>query len=70
MSNIPKEIKPIEITCKRCGLTFVWTVGEQEYLYNMLALGRVQEVYQPVRCISCRMSKKSYWENKYGSKNN
>lgn len=47
------ELKDKELTCKDCGETFIFTVGEQEF-YNEKGFTN-----EPQRCKPCRDKKKN-----------
>lgn len=46
-----------ELMCL-CGETFVWSIGEQEFLNDLKNNGKIAEVVPPKRCFSCRQKKK------------
>lgn len=47
----------IEIKCV-CGETFMWTSGEQGFLYDLKDSGKIQFVLTPKRCPKCRQKRK------------
>lgn len=52
-----KEYEDKDLVCL-CGERFVWTMGEQKFLDDLLASGKVDEVKQPKRCKPCRLKKR------------
>lgn len=55
MSN--QALENIEVKCF-CGAQFTWTKGEQAFMNDLFAKGRIEEVQQPKRCPECRLKKK------------
>ena len=51
------EYQDIEIICI-CGASFIWTIGEQKFLNDLLEKGKIGMVIEPKRCIPCRRKKK------------
>lgn len=55
----------IEIVCvgskksSGCGATFLWTVGEQEFIEKLHADGKIKSMTQPTRCSECRDKRKA-----------
>lgn len=45
-------MEDINLVCKECGNTFVWTAGEQEF-YKQKGFDN-----QPTRCADCRRANK------------
>lgn len=48
----------ISIICL-CGQEFKWKVGQQEYMEQLLAEGKVSGIYQPKRCPDCAEKKRA-----------
>lgn len=46
-----------EIMC-RCGVSFIWTKGEQNFMHQLLDAGKIQVVEEPKRCKACLQKKK------------
>jgi hypothetical protein len=55
-----------ELVCvnPKCGDTFVWTAGEQNFMQNLLEQGKIDVVVEPKRCPDCRRAKKERFEKK------
>lgn len=53
-----EEKKDIELVCGDCKNTFVWTKGEQKFLYGLLNDGRIKGITTPKRCPDCRQTHK------------
>lgn len=47
----------IELKCL-CGESFIWSVGEQEFLNDLAIKGKIQEVVPPKRCFVCKQKKR------------
>ena len=56
----PKVIKLMdkELICVECGEQFVWSIGEQNFMADLQAQGKIQEVKEPKRCPDCRRKRK------------
>ena len=61
------------LTCVDCNEDFIWTAGEQEFIYDLKEKGKLDEkmpdgsikigeVKHPRRCIECRKKKKAQRE--------
>lgn len=48
----------LTIRCE-CGELFVWTMGEQIFLTELVEEGKMKEVISPKRCPECRAKKKA-----------
>lgn len=46
-------------TCIDCSENFAWTVGEQQYLNDLLEKGYIKTVFEPQRCKRCRKARKA-----------
>ena len=53
----------MELTCKDCGKTFVFTEGEQEFYAQ-------RNFSNPVRCPECRQKRKAAKNNTENQENN
>lgn len=53
-----KEYQDIEIVCF-CGKTFLWEIGEQMFMDDLFADGKIDAVTKPKRCKECRLKKKA-----------
>lgn len=49
----------IKIKCKNCGVSFVFTEGEQKFFKKLVDEGKIPEYILPKRCKACRDSMKS-----------
>ena len=56
------QYQDIELTCL-CGNGFVWTSGEQEFMYDLEKNGKIPSVSEPKRCIPCRKENKERRES-------
>lgn len=55
------EYTDIKLVCKSegCGKEFVWTSGEQVFMFALYDQGKLRgEVVPPKRCKSCRIERK------------
>ena len=50
--------KDREIVCG-CGVEFVWTAGEQKFMHELQAKGKIEVVQTPKRCSKCRIANKN-----------
>lgn len=50
--------KDIELQCKDCGANFIFTVGQQQFLRDLVADGKIETYNPPARCEDCRAAKK------------
>ena len=55
---MPTEFKTIRKVCKKCGVNFEWTAGEQKFMYKLLSEEKIQEVREPGYCPMCRADRK------------
>jgi len=55
------EYQDIEITCF-CGVKFLWEKGEQSFMDDLFAKGKIDAVTKPKRCKECRLKKKKQKE--------
>ena len=52
------EYQDIELVCI-CGEPFTWTKGEQQFMHDLKAKGKLDgDVVPPKRCKACRAKKK------------
>ena len=49
-----RSFQEISLRCKECYEIFKWTAGEQAFLHDLRADGKIDEVIQPKRCQPCR----------------
>lgn len=56
-------MQDIQLTCKDCGSSFTWTVGEQEF-YKQKGFTN-----PPTRCPNCRQAKKAQMQGGMGGGN-
>lgn len=52
-----EQFKDIELKCS-CGKEFIWSIGEQEFINNLLESGKISSIESPKRCLSCRNKRK------------
>ena len=48
------EFNDIKIICRDCGNEFIWSVGQQEFMYKLLDDEKITEVRTPRRCPDCK----------------
>ena len=58
-----EELFDIRIVCKNCGTMFIWTTGEQDFMYKLKEKGSVSDVYIPHSCPACRLIKRNARKN-------
>lgn len=58
----------IEFVCI-CGEPFVWTKGEQGFMHDLEAKGKIPSVQEPKRCVPCRKKKKEQHEKQENQDN-
>lgn len=59
-----KSSNDIHLNCKDCGSMFVFDEGQQEFLEQLLAAGKIQKITKPVRCLPCRAIRRAKGTNK------
>jgi hypothetical protein len=57
------EYQDIELKCI-CGKDFIWELGEQKFMHQLLDAGKIPSVQTPKRCPECRAKKKAEREAK------
>jgi hypothetical protein len=58
------EEKSLVCAEKGCGRTFVWTVGEQKFMAQLLEEGKIDFLAEPKRCPKCRAKRKQQRESR------
>ena len=48
------EFNDIKIICRDCGNEFIWSVGQQEFMYKLLDDEKITEVRTPRWCPDCK----------------
>lgn len=47
-----------KLICMDCSQSFMWTVGEQEFIQSLYDQGKIREIISPKRCVPCRRKRK------------
>ncbi|HEC32783.1 MAG TPA: cytochrome C551 [Candidatus Kaiserbacteria bacterium] len=54
------DYNDVDLICI-CGKSFIWLAGEQEFINNLFANGKIKEIIEPKRCPACRKKKKDHF---------
>jgi len=57
-----ENLSDIKIQCIDCKTSFLFTIGEQEFMQGLKNDGKIASVNAPKRCGDCRQKKKERYE--------